>query len=85
MNADEASYRSDVAGEGATIVTYRRLRPFGDNGQVTNANAEFAGELGLDEAEARARLREENAHVAREAARLGPPSLACVSVPPRAP
>jgi uncharacterized protein len=49
------------------------------------ANAEFARELGLDEAEARARLRAENAHVAREAARLGPPSLACVSVPPLAP
>ena len=48
------------------------------------ANAEFAAALGLDAAEARARLREENAHVAREAARLGPPSLACVSVPPRA-
>lgn len=44
VNADEASYRADVAGESATIVTYRRLRPFGDNGQVTNANAEFAGE-----------------------------------------
>lgn len=49
------------------------------------ANAEFAGELGLDDATARARLRRENEHVAREAARLGPTATACVSVPPRAP
>lgn len=49
------------------------------------ANAEFAAALGIDDDEARARLREENAHVAREAARLGAPSLACVSVPPLAP
>jgi len=48
------------------------------------ANAEFAGELGLDDATARARLRRENEYVAREAARLGPRATACVSVPPRA-
>lgn len=48
------------------------------------ANAEFAGELGLDGEAARARLRRENEYVAREAARLGPRATACVSVPPRA-
>lgn len=44
VNADEYSFKADVGAESATIVTYRRLRPFGDNGQVTNVNAEFAGE-----------------------------------------
>jgi len=39
VSCDEATYRSDVGGEGSAVVTYRRLRPFGEQGQVTNANA----------------------------------------------
>lgn len=39
VNCDEVTFRADLAGESSAVVNYRRLRSFGDNGQVTNVNA----------------------------------------------
>jgi predicted TIM-barrel fold metal-dependent hydrolase len=47
-------------------------------------NAEFAGGLSISPAEARQRVRRENTHVAREAARFAGRAVALCSVPARA-